>query len=395
MRLLPLALGGALLATACESATTTSRGPPRVDELPRLSWTEEVRIGSRDDPETGFSRITGVEMVEDGTVYVLEGQALEIRVFSADGERLRTVGGPGQGPGEFRPPLTFGVTRDTLWVNDLGTRRVSWFGPDGTLVRETRFSPVPVDTDVSGLLLQVIPSRPLPGGLLESTVLMAVMGGAPNRPYSYPVVRFDRAGRVVDTLRWDTITPPPTVRIAGRALYPPALRPRNPLVVEVDGGRVVLGWSVPAGGSEGLLEMARVAVGRDTLARGRLRYEPIPTPASLEDSLMEGRERMASTLGVGEDELTDALRAGIHLPPYRPPLRSARVGREGGVWIQLTGPSPDSADWVVLDPDLTPRGRVRLPVAMSPEASDGPIVWVVETDELDVPWLVRLRVGTE
>lgn len=390
--LLPLVLS--LLCVSCGPVRPAGGEAPRADELPRLSWTEEARIGSHDDPDAGFSRIGSVHLADDGTLWVLETQALEVRVFGPGGERLRSIGGPGDGPGEFRRPWTFGLLGDTLWVRDTGTGRISWFGPDGSLVLETPLTTLPVETDVPGMGLFVMPGEPLPGGLLGTEPSRTMTAGAADRPYSYPVVRFDRRGRVVDTLRWDTVTPPPTVRVAGRALFPPSLRPTDPVVEEVDGDSLVLRWSVSEEERDGLLDIVRIA-GADTLARRGLRYQPMPVPGSVMDSLLEGPTRIASMYGASEGEMRAAMRAGIDLPPYRPPLRSTHVGRDGALWVELNGPSPDSADWVVLDSQLAPRGLVTLPLSMDPAASDGDVAWVVETDEFDVPWLVRLRVGME
>lgn len=389
---LAAAFAAALVPVSCQVAGDADHAP-QVDELTPLAYTEEVRVGSLDDPELGFSRIRGVERADDGTVYVLESQVPEIRVYDRQGRRLRTVGGPGEGPGEFAFPSAFGLVGDTLWVNDPGNQRISWFGPDGSLVHETPVTPLPVETDVPGMSLSVAPGALRPDGLLGSQHTRMMGGGAADRPFSFPVVRFDRDGRVVDTLRWDTVHVGPTVRVGGRALHPPSLRPRNPLVVEEEGGgRVELDWGVPASGGEGVLEVVRVTADGDTPGRSALRYELVPLPGAVRDSLLDRPEGMGRRYGVSDAELEAAMASGLELPDHRPPLRSARAGRDGSLWIELNGESTDSAAWVVLDPELTPRGRVTLPIGMNLRLIDGSTVWAVETDELDVPWLVRLRV---
>ena len=58
-----------------------------------------------------------------------------LQVFDAEGGFLRTLGGQGQGPGEFREALGPAIAPgDTLWVADQGAPRYSIFGPDGTLI---------------------------------------------------------------------------------------------------------------------------------------------------------------------------------------------------------------------------------------------------------------------
>ncbi len=362
----------ALAVSACAGSDQARDRPSRVDALPVLEYVEEVRVGSVDDPDVGFSRIEGVEVGDDGTVYVLEGQVPEIRVFAPDGRRLRTVGRPGEGPGEFRSPREFGLLGDTLWVNDWRNRRISWFGPDGELVHELRATPLPVETDVPGMFLSVAPARPRSDGLVESEASRTMSAGAADRPFYVPVIRFDRNGRVVDTARWDTVQPPPTVRVEGRALHPPALRPTSPVTQEMSGGSARLSWWVPAGSGQGQLEVARLGADGDTLYQSVLLYDAVPVPASVRDSLLEGFRGIAGAFGLSEGAMADAMASGLDLPDYRPPIRSTHGGRDGSLWIALNGASPDSTAWVLLDPDGAPRGGSLSRPAWSPDTAPDP-----------------------
>jgi len=53
----------------------------------------DLQFGSRegDDPNLTFGNIRGVQAASDGTIYVLDYQAAEVRVFGPDGEYLRTI----------------------------------------------------------------------------------------------------------------------------------------------------------------------------------------------------------------------------------------------------------------------------------------------------------------
>ena len=389
-RLLPFTAGAMCLALASCDARSAPTDAPHVDDLPRLGYVEEVRIGDRDDPDAGFSRIGDIEVGADGTVYVLETQAREVRVFDPDGLRVGTVGGPGQGPGEFGGPRSIGLLGDTLWV--LEWQRLSWFGPDGRLVQETPGLSLPVETDVPGMIIEVGLGEPRDDGLVGSSYRRIMSGGAADRPYHHPVMRFDRGGRVVDTIRWDTVIPPPTIHVGGRALHPPALRPLNPLVEDIGDERVELRWRASEEEPDGTLDVLRRTTMGDTLVRTGVRYPKVPVPESVRDSLLEIPEGIGRMYGVSDAELTAAMRSGVDLPAYRPPVRSIEVDRDGGLWIELSGESADSTAWVLLNPDLTPRGRLLLPARMEPRHVDGAAVWAVEPDELDVPWLVRLTV---
>jgi hypothetical protein len=69
------------------------------------------------------------------------------------------------------------------------------------------------------------------------------------------------------------------------------------------------------------------------------------------------------------------------------------VGRDGSIWLQRAVEA-DSASWLVLDPSGSPHAEVSLPAGFDLLEADRDHVWGQERDELDVPYLVRYRVGT-
>ncbi len=83
-------------------------GPNDADSLPVLEATETLRLGSVDDPDVGFSSIADMAVDRDGLLYVLDTQAVEVRVFDG-ATRVRTIGGAGGGPGELRGPGSMGL----------------------------------------------------------------------------------------------------------------------------------------------------------------------------------------------------------------------------------------------------------------------------------------------
>lgn len=103
------------------------------------AWTLEpvVHIGPVDgDEATSFGRIVSLTMDEEENVYVLDGQAAEIRVFDRNGEYVRTIGGRGEGPGELSTPHALALDEEGgLWVADRGNQRVTVFARDGRVLR--------------------------------------------------------------------------------------------------------------------------------------------------------------------------------------------------------------------------------------------------------------------
>ncbi|MGD2152749.1 MAG: 6-bladed beta-propeller, partial [Gemmatimonadales bacterium] len=100
---------------------------------PRLAWmvdTVGVQIGVVEgEEEYVFGNITGVAVGRDRRIYVADGQALEIRVFSPEGRFEFRFGRAGEGPGEFR-------SVDAVKIDPLGRVLVR----DPVLLRLSRFS---------------------------------------------------------------------------------------------------------------------------------------------------------------------------------------------------------------------------------------------------------------
>jgi hypothetical protein len=171
------------------------------------------------------------------------------------------------------------------------------------------------------------------------------------------------------------------------------LEPVSPIQRSTDDGRVIVAWSVPDEvGGDGILEITRVDAGGDTTHVHRLRYAPVAVPGTVADSLLEPVPQLATVFGVSAGELTDAMRSGMDLPEFRPPVRGAYAAADGHVWIELNGEATGSADWVVLDGNGTVIGRFTGPSGLQLRHTDGVTAWATATDELDIPWVVRFRV---
>ncbi len=75
----------------------------------------DLQFGSAegDDPNFTFGAIR-VQAASDGTIYVLDQQAAEVRVFDSDGRYLRTIVRRGEGPGEIGAANGIFLSGDTL-----------------------------------------------------------------------------------------------------------------------------------------------------------------------------------------------------------------------------------------------------------------------------------------
>ncbi|MCP4545140.1 MAG: hypothetical protein GY835_01590 [bacterium] len=84
----------------CVLNPATGASSPKTLELKEV-W----RLGGdSDDPNEFFGLINSIRSDEEGNLYLLDAQLLEIKIFSPEGDFLRVIGREGEGPGEFRNP---------------------------------------------------------------------------------------------------------------------------------------------------------------------------------------------------------------------------------------------------------------------------------------------------
>jgi hypothetical protein len=91
---------------------------------------------------TQFHQIQEIHIDPRGRLWVADGQSAEIRLFLPDGRHLRTVGGRGEGPGEFQRMRLLGSFRgDSVAVWDLALARLTVLDKEGTLARTEQLIP--------------------------------------------------------------------------------------------------------------------------------------------------------------------------------------------------------------------------------------------------------------
>ena len=145
----------ALLAlTCCDAPPRGSSGPtidtlpsglrvvtnvaPWLDDSPRglIQASEELRIGTDLSGGPGeFGVVSGLEVDEEGRIYVSDMYSHDIRVFHPDGLFSHAFGNRGEGPGELDTP--WGILLDQrgrIWVREVRNMRFSLFERDGTFL---------------------------------------------------------------------------------------------------------------------------------------------------------------------------------------------------------------------------------------------------------------------
>ena len=115
-------------------------GLPAIDSVgPEIGEAHvDLRIGTLDGDDLNyiFGDIRGVQAASDGTIYVLDYQAVEVRAYSPEGEHLRTIVQHGEGPGEIMEANGILLSGDTLlWIHDHSQFAIIGVDPAGDELR--------------------------------------------------------------------------------------------------------------------------------------------------------------------------------------------------------------------------------------------------------------------
>ncbi|MGQ0560673.1 MAG: hypothetical protein ACT443_02215 [Gemmatimonadota bacterium] len=87
-------------------------------------------------PEYTFAHVGNATLLRDRTIVITDARVSEIRFFASNGRHLRTVGGKGRGPGEYRGLADLVRTsKDTLLVSDWSLNRITILDSAGRYVR--------------------------------------------------------------------------------------------------------------------------------------------------------------------------------------------------------------------------------------------------------------------
>lgn len=129
--------------------------PRKSDTYCALSDEPALTLGEMEGEEPYlFNWVRGANRLSDGSVAVMNNSSGEIRIFGADGRHLRSMGGKGEGPGEFRIGRYIWVLPgDTLWVGDYRPWRYHVYASSGEYVRTVDMKPQYFNASLGGGVL--------------------------------------------------------------------------------------------------------------------------------------------------------------------------------------------------------------------------------------------------
>lgn len=341
---------------------------------PGTAWRleEELRIGSLESegPDL-FGTVLDLAVDDLGRIWVIDRQAMEVRVFGPGGEWVRTVGREGEGPGEFAGPdaLRWGPEGD-LWVVDQGNARISVFDTTGAYRTAHRRPP---EASTGHYIW--------PGTVLaDATVLDATLIRTETELQNV-LVRWDTAGAVLDTFRLPAFERRLWVARSegGMAQAPVPHTPNLRWEARPDG-------TLWFGTGEDYRIVQRNLATADTLRIVERRWDPVPISGEEKDSAMVGYDWLVQQ--GGRIDRSD-------IPDTRPAFRDFFVDDSGRLWVrpEVAADSLRQRRFDVFDAEGRYLGPVDSPVDL-PRAPRvvGDRVYGVTRDELGVNYVVRLRI---
>ncbi len=294
------------------------------------------------------------------------------------------------------------ITGDTLWVMDHGLYRFSFFDLAGSFLGSRR---IPIDLGDSPSDLP-----PRPTGLLRDGTIVGSPPAFSDRVASGELtenfmVRMDTAGNAGDTIaRYSLVntTWEITNNEQGRARF--GSYRRQPFsdteivkLSDYDMVAVRVTRGQPEGDGPATFNVTAWRIAGDTIFSRAFPYDPIPLRTAIVDSIINGFAESVANLEflagrVTFDEAARWARAGLYLPAYHPPVSAVVIGPDAQLWLRGEELGESVVSWRILSGVGDAIGVVELPSGFTMLFARDMQVWGTETDELDVPYIVRYRI---
>lgn len=369
----------ALILVSCAPSETRSTGAPGGGEgspeegtLPNANAASS-RSDTLDGSEGAASPTVILSIPAEGEGYVVgrvgtvlhtpdalivvDMSAPFLHQFRHDGSWIRSFGGLGSGPGEFRAPRTIGVNRHGLWVNDLGLSRLSLLDPESGEFRSSWSLPGPQSTAVL-----------LPDSSVVLGSARILRGGSSDRKRTFMVRHLDRAALdTVFSMEFpDRVLDIPT---GTGSITGPQPFDDDPLfrIGTHDGHLVIVDRTVRAGSRS--FRVRRITPRGTDLFTRDYPYDPVPIRRDMIERAIEGRSRSA---GSGVRAMAERVRQALFLPPHQPPVQRVLIGDDGRIWLQREEKSETAPpDWMILSPSGEEIGFVTMPIGFVPTSMTG------------------------
>lgn len=355
---------------------------------------ESFRLGSLDHEEESFGQISDLLVGTDGRIYISQGYALSIALYTPEGMLERRIGGPGRGPGEFRSITDLFLVGDTLWARDHALRRFNLFTPDGGFLRTFNYANVTAAGKPVSVLAPIGRSR------FIGTYFMRGEALANGHLRGAPLMVLGPSGEDLDTavvlhLRDEVL------RIeapSGRQVFTThPYRNSTAWALSPKGGRiVVVDAPIPKRSLEGRMVISVIdALSGDTTSTHIHSYRPENGTKQMFENVVNGQAlRLVSgrrAALANESLARRVVRQALEEPMFLPTANEVIVGEDGSMWIRREDARSGPVRWSIFDENGVLRFHTRLPRAMEVHTVTMKSLWGVEHGS-GFPQVVRLEI---
>jgi hypothetical protein len=382
-------------------AVRDSAGVAIVDNSARGAWgpggawqfDEALRIGTpAGDAEYQFGQVAGIAVDDNENIYVLDQQAQEVRVYDTSGKYVRSIGRPGNGPGELsRGAAAVMIGQgDTVFVADLMLQRMSRYAPDGS---DAGTFPIPLDQGISArwemtghnTFLQQVQSLPLPGqpdagppvNLILSRATDGTLQDTVMHLKASETVQFDQSGPRIRMFQPETVW---------------TLLPGDRIAMAINST-----YRIEVHGPDGALQRV---INRPS--------ERKPVGEADRQAFLKMFRDMWERNGVPAQAIPQLVSA-VSFADYYPAFANLLSGPDGSLWVQhirtaeemggegadFTAQDVGSPTWDVFDADGRLLGTVTFPPRFTAMRFYGDSVYGIWRDDMDVQHVMVLKRETQ
>ena len=313
--------------------SSTLVGQPRAGEA-EIVFTEILRLGEDTDESAFlFGEIAGLAVDSKDRILIADRQPPSVAVFSMDGEWLGSVGGVGEGPGEYVSVSGVAVgLSDSIYVMDSRKRILSVYDPtDFTYVRQIRFPRAEEDWGRATSVVGISDHGPI---MQYNTLILSDNIGKPR--HSYVVLTSWAGERIRELARLPTLEMHVGLGPDGGPTVAGIKYARRPMFELSASQLLYSGWNAA-------IDILVTSLAGDTVRTIRRPHDPVPLTRNDVPAHLDAEARKM-------------------YPEFKPAYRYFTIDDQDNIWIKDYVEAPASeARWQVLDSEGRMIGQVMLP----------------------------------
>ncbi len=166
----------------------------------KLELIKKIGLQEKDSIKVGNARF--IKTDEDTNLYIMDWSSSNIKVFSKNGNFVRTIGKSGKGPNELSSPMYFCFKGDEIWISEFDIDAFKVFSKEGKFLRKVSvIRSIEADTaSAKAKFGNVVMKMFLGRFVIDKNGAIWYPGIDNNTFIGKPVVIIDSSGKMVKTV---------------------------------------------------------------------------------------------------------------------------------------------------------------------------------------------------